>query len=272
MSTLASNHRNKLDANDINFIREFIDKDINVNIFKLSTCKTFECFELLMSAGYETKNIYDITIAVESWTLEEIICVVKYLMDDDALRSKFKLDTEIFYFASTITSGTDDQIKLFEMIAINYPWLKFSVQNCIRYHWAAEVLEPLFDFNSEQLVVEYLTSYNYIPITLLVRFCNPSDYLTKDVFQKIFRTLDIKSANYLLVLGYEITPESFPKTFWSGHTEVYDSLKELNQWNGETFDWENHDYKSATGMGKKFAEWLQKNHCPEHIIKKIALF
>jgi hypothetical protein len=270
MSILSSNNYNKLEADDINFVREFINMGIDANIFNLTTCKTFECFELLIVAGCKVTGMYDMSNVMKTWKLEEVICAVGYLMDNDAIKSNFNLDREIFYFAGLMTNTRQENTELCKMIVSNYPWLKISATTCVRYYWCAEVFEPIFDFNSKELVEEFLKVNGFPPVSLLIKYCEPCDFFTAAVFQKVFRRGDIDSMNSLLELGYTVVPESFPETLWHVHIVSFEHLKSIGLWDGQTFNWENHECHTNKASETKFRKWLQENHCPEHIIEKIA--
>jgi hypothetical protein len=267
MSVLPDKYCEKLDADDIEIITQFIDKGIDINIFDITKCKTFECFELLIACGYKIRGIDKIVKTIEYWELEKKIDVIKCIMADDKTRSRLDLDNNIFNMILSIKNYSDSNAKaMCEMIVTYFPEIKVNAVTLLKFWYCGEILEPLFDFTSEELIIAWLSDYIVRPIEFIAKYCDPAHYLTVEVFRRVFISEDKISMKYLLDAGYNLTSDSFPDRVC---IKSFKYLKKLNLWNGETFDWEKHQYKSYY-IGLSGSQWLRENHCPEHIIEKIA--
>jgi hypothetical protein len=269
MFTLAQKYHGKLDADDIEVIQEFIYRGIDVNIFDISTCKTFECFELLVASGYEIIKFGQIINTVSGWKLDKLISVVMYLMTNEKIRLNLNLDNHIFYLIDRISESFEDEEGLCKMVAVNFPDAKVDAKTLVRLWRHAEILEPFFNFTSQELVDAYLSQYSASIIQNLSKYCDRDDYLIVAVFQKIFSVGDQETMNFLIEMGYNITPDSFITYFHQSDIRSYDHLKTLGLWDGQTFDWEKITRFEIIQPEKAF-KWLQENHCPKHVIEKIA--
>jgi hypothetical protein len=268
MSVLAPKYRGKLDADDINVIKEFINGGIDVNVFNILTCKTFECFELLITYGYQINVISQIATITYGWECDKLINVVMCVMSDEKTRSRLNLDHEIFHLIDCIAKTRTDEKALCEMAAMNFPEIKISAACLIKFWRYIDILEPFFNFTSQELITEYLKQSNADMIVYIAKYCDPVDYLTTRVFQKVFDNGTQNSISFLMDMGYIMTSDSLPKYFHSLDTTSYDYLKALGLWNGQTFDWETFTHYIVTRQ--ETYDWLRQNHCPEYIIEKIA--
>jgi hypothetical protein len=275
-STLPSSCRYKLPSDNYDLVKDFIDRGVDPHIFDIGSCKNFDCFVLLVDLGnvpdkYSIRKFFD---NIYGWNLETKSSVVTFLMDNQELSEKLDLNHTIFYHIISC-AWSNDLRNLFETVVINYPHAKADAFIAFRFREFIDILEPAFEFSSKDLIQTYLSyvasnRYDAKAIFEFSNYCDPEDYLSKEVFQQIFNAIQKSDLEKFISDGFVPKLGDYPKNIEFNHAHLFDYLKSVNLWDPETFDWDKHTYRCEFSCWEfSLKKWLIENGCPEHITNQI---
>jgi hypothetical protein len=277
-SILPSNCFGKLPADNVEVIRSFIDRGIDPHVFDILYSASFECFLLLADAGYIMKSdtIRNIFHNGYSWSFDSKLEFIDYLMNNQELNQKTNLNENILYWITDFVRDSEMD-KILKIIMENYSSIKISATIAIKLYKYSDILEPAFSFSSKEFVKVYVLFEKSLMVdiwmvTKMEQYCDPADYLITEVFQNSFHLNRELCFKKFIDYGYVPKLEDYPKRIKYEHIKLFDHLKSMNLWDGETFNWYQHVYDTqalslSTYSSRKheFAKWMEDNGCPKII-------
>jgi hypothetical protein len=200
---LPSEFHGKFPSGNFEIVKKIIDTGIDPKVFDLSSCKTFDCFLLLVESGCELDNLSVKRIFENAcwWDLEFKKAFITYLMDNhkiadknmqvflddnNDLRGKLDLDSKIFMYISSCAFSLANRRILFQMISDNYPTIKVNAQTFFCYFEEADILEPHYNFTSKELVSVFIDRVKHNnndmwKLSKISKYCERDDYLSSEI-------------------------------------------------------------------------------------------
>jgi hypothetical protein len=288
LQNLPINFQGKLPCDNIDLVHQFIDAGVSSQIFEISSCKTFDCFVLLIESGCAiTKQSFVLMLYnVHDWSIDLKKSFVEYVMNNVNLCEKLDLTKTILLMIPRFASSGENLRLLVEMVLTTYPWVEVNIQTLIHYHAYEFVGQfvPHFTFSSKELVEQCIDSKTNVSTMISIfKYCDPEDYLTRDIFRKIFRLGTLNDLKCFIEQGYSTddflstakpgwqTIQGYGNVFCyddlpirieicSDITHKLDYLREIGLWDNLTFDWTKHNYMYYVSHDNR--SWFTKN-CSE---------
>jgi hypothetical protein len=274
---LPKHFHHKFTSNDISIVKCLIDSNIDPNVFMLDICENFECFMLLIDAGYDLSDTHItgleklLSDGMSDWEFEDKKSFFNFIMNDEQLKEKLNLEQNIFYHIETIAGSPQNEENLFQMVFEIWPWFEVSVGDFFSHLNKATILKPYFSFSSKDIVREYIDGHPDVSILDVCEYCDPEDYLIPEVFKIQFSGGYVSAVKHFVEQGFNITIKDFPEIISAKHIPIFRYMKSIGLWNGNEFEWEKFQYRLGIHKYHQiiFCKWMEKNNCPKEFIEKL---